>query len=583
MDFMKLKATLSLDSSEYEKGLDDSEKKATGFGGRAKKALKAVGVGAAAITTATVAVGGAFVKAAKSVAEYGDNVDKMSQKMGLSAEKYQEWDAIMRHSGASIDTMKTGMRTLATAAEKGNKAFERIGLTQEQIANMDQEQLFEATIKGLQNVEDTTERTYLAGQLLGRGATDLGALLNTSAEDTEKMRQRVHELGGVMSDEAVKASARYTDSLQDMQTAMDGAKRNIVSSFLPSISDMMDGLGNLFSGNSDTGIGQISGGVDKFIQTMTEAIPKVLSVGGAIVSALGQAIISNLPVLLDAGIKALLQIVQGIATAMPQLVPAVVKAVITMANVLISNIDLIAKAAVQLALGIGEGLIRALPDILVAVWGLVTKIAEKFMEADWLALGKQAFEAVKTGISKAVPVIESAVRTLVRNVAKALGFTGLKEKVASTFRSIKTAITTPIKNAQDTVKGAIDKIKKFFPLKIGKIFSGMKLPHFKISGGSAPFGIGGKGTKPSISVSWYKKAEETPYLFSNATLFGAGEGTKDEMLYGRSALMEDIREAVNGSNGNIIINLNYNADSDATDMLRDLMRGVQRYRMAGAI
>ena len=219
MDVFDLVAKLTLDSSEYEKGLDDSESKGSSFVKGIKTAAKGVGIAVAAVTTATAAAGGAFINGAGKVAEYGDNIDKMSQKMGLSAEKYQEWDAILRHSGSSIDSMKASMKTLATAAETNSDAFEKLGISQEQLASMSQEELFEATISGLQNVSDTTERTYLAGKLLGRGATELGALLNTSAEDTEKMRQRVHELGGVMSDEAVKASAKYKDSLQDMTTA----------------------------------------------------------------------------------------------------------------------------------------------------------------------------------------------------------------------------------------------------------------------------------------------------------------------------------------------------------------------------
>ena len=74
-------------------------------------------------------------------------------------------------------------------------------------------------------------------------------------------------------------------------------------------------------------------------------------------------------------------------------------------------------------------------------------------------------------------------------------------------------------------------------------FSNLKLPHISISGGEAPFGIGGKGSLPHFSVNWYAKAMENPYMFQNATLFGAGE-TGDEILYGKDALLSDIREAV---------------------------------------
>jgi hypothetical protein len=87
-----------------------------------------------------------------------------------------------------------------------------------------------------------------------------------------------------------------------------------------------------------------------------------------------------------------------------------------------------------------------------------------------------------------------------------------------------------------------------FPLSIGRIFSNLKLPHISVSGGVAPFGIGGAGSLPHFSVSWYKKAENNPYIFTNATLFGAGE-RNDEILYGRAALMKDISAAVNNGGG----------------------------------
>ena len=123
-------------------------------------------------------------------------------------------------------------------------------------------------------------------------------------------------------------------------------------------------------------------------------------------------------------------------------------------------------------------------------------------------------------------------------------FNAFKTSVTTTFNNIKNAIINPITTAINKVKTIVNKIKGLFPLHVGKIFSGIKLPHFKVTG-SAPFGIGGKGVKPGISVSWYKKAMQQPYLFSNATLFGAGE-RGDEMLYGRNSLLSDIATATGG-------------------------------------
>ena len=155
-----------------------------------------------------------------------------------------------------------------------------------------------------------------------------------------------------------------------------------------------------------------------------------------------------------------------------------------------------------------------------------------------IAIGVALYKNWDTIKAKALSVFKIIATTVKVN------FMTLKNDVTTIWNGIKNAITKPIETAKSVVQKAINKIKGFFPLKVGKIFSGMKLPHFSIKG-SPPFGIGGKGTKPSISVNWYKKAMQQPYMFSNATLFGAGE-SGDEMLYGRNSLLNDIATATGG-------------------------------------
>ena len=61
---------------------------------------------------------------------------------------------------------------------------------------------------------------------------------------------------------------------------------------------------------------------------------------------------------------------------------------------------------------------------------------------------------------------------------------------------------------------------------------------------------------PNISVQWYKKAYEQPYLFNQPTVVGNrgfGDGNGAEMVYGKDALMRDIREAMSASDTPIYI------------------------------
>lgn len=368
------------------------------FGGAAKGAVTAV----TAVRAATAAMGAAVVKSASDTAAYGDNIDKMSQKMGMSAAAYQEWDAVMQHSGTSMETMKASMKTLANAAESGNEAFATLGITEQELATLNQQELFERTIAGLQNMEDGTQRTYVAGQLLGRGATELGALLNTSAEDTQAMRDRVHELGGVMSDEAVKAAAAYQDSLQDMQTAMQGLSRGLTQEFMPGIKTAMDGLTELFTGNTDSGIALISQGVDSLLANLTEQLPRFMEIGMGIIEALGTAIIENLPKLAESAIKIITELVKK----------------------LIENLPKVIDAAMQIIGAIADGLIQAMPELIPALVEVTLTIVEKLTDPDVLTkMIEAAFKiigALAEGLIKALPTLIEKVPQIIGNLIKCI-------------------------------------------------------------------------------------------------------------------------------------------------------------------
>lgn len=247
-EIFRLFGSIFIDSSQAEASLSKTDDKAKEvqdtLASTVKKAAAWATGTAAAITAATVAV----FKVADSVAAVGDEIDKQSQKLGISAQAYQEWDAILGHCGASMDSLKAGMKTLSKAIADGSAdqvaAFQAVGLSLDEVQQMSTEDVFAAVITGLQGMEEGAERTNIATTLLGRSAQELGPLLNTSAEATEEMRQTVNDLGGVMSDEAVAASAQFKDALQDLETAAGWFKRELVANILPYATAGMQGLTN---------------------------------------------------------------------------------------------------------------------------------------------------------------------------------------------------------------------------------------------------------------------------------------------------------------------------------------------------
>ena len=456
------------------KEMKDTEKEAGKFGDTLKNGLaagaKVAAAAVAAVAAAAVATTAKLVDAAGETAEYGDNIDKMSQKLGMSAEAYQEWDFIMQHSGSDIDKMSTSMKKLAEAVQDPSKdaaaAFEKLGINLEEAKNLSQEDLFAKTITALQGLEEGTERTALANDILGKSAMDLGALLNTSAEETEAMRQQVHDLGGVMSDDAVKAAAAYQDSLQNMKTAVQGAGRSIVSDFMPSITQIMDGISLLVSGQ-DGSVEALTEGFESFINNLEnsadkltefaekiipiladaiiKATPIIIESAGRIVLNLAKGLIMELPSIIKIGADIIVKLVQGIADALPELIPVAIDAVLQIAKTLTDPKTMmpLIQAAFQIINALIDGLlsaesinamVEALPEIVTNIVDILIDSIDLLLDASIRiieALCDYFFEP-----KNLAKIIEATVKIIVKLVE------GLIEAVWRLGEAAETIVST---------------------------------------------------------------------------------------------------------------------------------------------
>lgn len=156
----------------------------------------------------------------------------------------------------------------------------------------------------------------------------------------------------------------------------------------------------------------------------------------------------------------------------------------------------------------------------------------------------------------------------------------LWSSIQSTFENIKSSISEKINAAKDTVTQAVEKIKGAFNFSWS--LPPLKLPHFSVSGGKAPWGFGGMGSMPSISIQWYRKAYDNAVLFNTPTVIptingmkGFGDGSGSELVIGTNKL----REIVGASGNDITINvyaapgMNEQAVADAVALKLDRWLG----------
>lgn len=212
----------------------------------AKIVGKAMAAAVAAIGVAAIAAGKALWDMANHVAEAGDEIDKMSQKIGISAESYQKWDYVFQRCGTNVNNLQTGMKTLSSvitdAANGSSSSVEKlsaVGLSIDDLNGKSQDEQLSIVIAALQNMGSGAARTSAATALLGKSATDMAAVFNMTVEETEALKKEALDYDMVMSNEAVAASAAFEDSLTKIKGTMSGLKSRMIGELLPGITQFI--------------------------------------------------------------------------------------------------------------------------------------------------------------------------------------------------------------------------------------------------------------------------------------------------------------------------------------------------------
>ncbi|MCD8025088.1 MAG: hypothetical protein LUE64_06090 [Candidatus Gastranaerophilales bacterium] len=242
----KIANKLGMTEKEAKKLQTQVAKLSKELSGNLKKACTAVGAGIGAV----VATAGVLVN--KSM-EAGDRIDKMSQKIGMSRKAFQEWDYIMSQNGGAVDNLQMGYKALSNQMEmmsKGSKDsiqyFKRLGVSvKDSRGNFrKQEDVFNDTVRALQRLKNPTEKAIIANKLFGKSAIDMKPLLNQSAESVEQLRKRANDLGMIMSDEAVDAAVKLTDTFDTVKRIFGALGNQIGADLMPTIQSLADELIN---------------------------------------------------------------------------------------------------------------------------------------------------------------------------------------------------------------------------------------------------------------------------------------------------------------------------------------------------
>lgn len=218
----------------------------TGVGDKITGAGRALAPFSAAAGAAITAAGTLGVKAAAAGAE----IDDLSLRLGISAEKVQEYQYVTAQAGvewavfekALIKARAAIVDLSAGTINNASKALQSLGLRIEDFDS--KEAMFDGIIDALAGMEDKTLQTAYANEIFGdKIANQMLPFLNAGADAINQFKSEFATIAP-LTNEQVSALASLDDTLYLVKESVKNAALQLGASFAPLIKSIADSIQN---------------------------------------------------------------------------------------------------------------------------------------------------------------------------------------------------------------------------------------------------------------------------------------------------------------------------------------------------
>ena len=165
-------------------------------------------------------------------------------------------------------------------------------------------------------------------------------------------------------------------------------------------------------------IPELSKAVTAVLQAIVALLPMLIPIVADLIPQICETLISLLPEIVDVGIDLILALADGIADMLPELLHLMVQVVLKIAKALLDRLPDILNTGLKLMGGLAAGIIGAIKDVLVAIGKVGKAIWDALSErvSDMLTAGKNLVEGIWKGLSNGLSWIKNKIRGWVGDV-----------------------------------------------------------------------------------------------------------------------------------------------------------------------
>lgn len=504
MNVFELFARLSLDTSEYERDLDDAQTKADGFGSKLKTGLAAAAkIGAAAIGAVATGVAALGKASVSQFAEYEQLVGGAQLMFGdaydtiaANAENaYKNVQMSQNEYLTQVNGFATGLKTALGGTEQA--AAEAAELADRIITA--EADVVAATGASQENVQNAfngimkSNYTMLDNLQLGITPTKEGfqSLIDKvndwNAENGKMTEYTIDNLADcqsalvdyiAMQGLSGYAAKEAAGTIQGSVASMKSAWKDLMTAFADENADLESKIDNLVTSagnvyqNIEPRIMQVVQGIADFanlvvpqiIDTIGANAPMLLEAAVSIVGTLAGALISNLPTLLTAALELVVSLAESMADNTGAFVDGVIQIITAVAGAILNNLPALTAAVVEIIVNLAAEIVMHIPEIVEAAGEIVLAVIGALFAAlgSFLEVGGAWIDSLNAAIAAKVSEVVTAAQELVSGFISTLAakFAEIYEQAGEWVEeNLITPISDKVEEFVNIGQSVVDKIR----------------------------------------------------------------------------------------------------------------------------
>jgi len=246
IDLVAKLATLERDLGKAAQIAERNAKRIESSFAAAGKALGAIG---AAISV------GAFAGMVRSLADAGDQLQKLSTKTGETVENLSKLqyaaslsDLSNEDLGASLIKLNRVMGDAANGSKEAAEALARFGIVPE--SGLSAIEAFQKIATAVKSTGDETKIASALNDVFGKSFATLIPLLKTGGDEIQNAGDELERMGGVMSGDLARSSEAFNDNLTRLTKALDALKMDVIGPLIPLFLEITNAMAGA-AGKSD--------------------------------------------------------------------------------------------------------------------------------------------------------------------------------------------------------------------------------------------------------------------------------------------------------------------------------------------